>query len=270
MEEATKLYRQYLEDARSLAKVGQDANTLQKANVFAQIAAAIAATGYVEPHAFTEEAPEPVEEKPTPNVVSMPATPRTVTGKASLERTVPPKKEPAVDPDIEVKAYLASDAFKALDNVSKEEKDKRELRYAYLKKEYGSLKMSQLPQEAFPYVVPEKGIMNDFRKYLASWNADTDVWMTKVAAEASKNRATGIGELTVTEYLDTLIPALFHVNYILSFAQDQRADLMDVLAMVSKGDVKKIEDIRLGEASFLHMSIDSVIDGTWEAMEQVS
>ena len=113
--------------------------------------------------------------------------------------------------------------------------------------------------------------MNDFRKYLASWGADENAWMTKVAAEASKNRATGIGELTVTEYLDTLIPALFHVNYILSFTKDQRAELMDVLAMVTKGDVKKIEDIRLGAASFIHMSVDSVIDGTWDAaMEQVS
>ena len=250
--------------------MGQDAITLQKANVFAQIAAAIAATGYVEQHAFSEAAPEPTEEKQTPNVVSMPAA-RTVTGKASLERTVPPKKELAQDPDSEVKAYLTSDAFKALENVSKEAKEKRELRYAYLKKEYGSLKMSQLPQEAFPYVVPEKGIMNDFRKYLASWGADENAWMTKVAAEASKNRATGIGELTVTEYLDTLIPALFHVNYILSFTKDQRAELMDVLAMVTKGDVKKIEDIRLGAASFIHMSVDSVIDGTWDAaMEQVS
>ena len=251
--------------------MGQDATALQKAEVFAQIAAAIAATGFVEQFAFSAAAPEPEpeKEKTTPNVVSMPAA-RTVTGKASLERTVPPKKEPAADPDAEVKAYLASDEFLSLTNVSKEVKAKREMRYAYLEKQYGSLKMSQLPQEAYPYVLPEKGIMNDFRKYLASWGADEGKWMAKVAAEASETGAASIGDLTVAEYLNTLIPALYHVDYILSFAQDQRTELLDVLKMVSKGDVKRIEDIRLKEASFLHMAIDSVIDGTWDAIEQVS
>ena len=246
MNQSSQLYKQYLEDARNMAKIGKDSLTLQKAGVMAQIAAAIAATGFVMEDVFANGAPEPAEN--SSNVVTMPV--RSVTGKASLERTVPPKKEePAVDAaDVAAMEYMNSDEFAALKTVAGENREKREMRYAYLKKKYGTTKLGQLPKESWPMIAPEKGLMDEFRQFIASWKADIGQWTAKICAEASTSSATEMKDLTVTEYLDALIPSLYHVNYILSFAPEERADLLQVL----------------------DLAIDSYIDGTWEDIEKVS
>lgn len=269
MEQANRLYRQYLEDARNLAKVGQDALTLQKAEVFAKIATAIAATGFVEASIFEEEntAPEPRK-----------VTGQAPTGKASLERTPEPKKvvgtakvEVPAAPDPEpVPEWLDSKEFAALEHIYDEPDVQKDIRIQYLLKTYGPKQMKQLPPEVFPYFHLEGNELKDMKYYLTTWNEDPEKWTIKAATEISNNCVTAISDLTVEDYLTKLMPAVYHMNYILSFEKDQHAELLRVLGQVSKGTVKKIDDLRFRNIEFIHVAVDSVIDGTFDEIEKVS
>ena len=234
--------------------MGQDELTLHKASVFAQIAAAIAATGHVEVTVFNEN-----ESTAKP------------TGKASLERKPEPKKVTAQEPDrhTDAKEYLAGAEYKAVKNLEDEPADKHAIRYAYLTDIYGSKMMKELPEEAYGYFCPEKRVIDVFKYYLEQWHADVDKWIVKVATESSHDRVTTIAELTVEEYLNTLMPAMLHLNYVLSFAQDQEA-LLDVLNRVSRGQVKKLDDLRLRNIKFIRTAVDSVLNGTFDDIEKVS
>ena len=244
--------------------MGQDALTLQKAEVFAQIASAIAATGFVTEAAGTE------------------APVKTVTGtapigKASLERKPEPKKvtgtvDTAPDTPVgnPVPAWLDSEEFLTLKELEKEPADKKTERIEYLLKTYGTKKMKDLPAETFNYFHLEIREMNLMKHYLGTWKEDPDRWRIKAATEISNNRVTEINELTVEEYLTKLIPAIGHLNYILSFSVDQHAELLNVLNQVSKGTVKKLDDLRFRNIEFIRISVDSVIDGTFDDIEKVS
>ena len=271
MEQANKLYQQYLDDARNLAKVGKDELTLHKAAVFAQIAQAIAATGLVNEGAFGESmAPEPEIEKEESKT-----EPKKVVGtaKASLERKPEPKKvvgtAPKPEPKPELPAYLTSEEFKALKELEEENPDKHAERYKYLTGTYGNTAMRKLPEEAYAYFCPEKHAIDVFKYYLGQWKADVEQWTVKVATEASDGRATTIADLTVDEYLNKLMPAMLHLNYILSYAQDQAA-MMDILKQVSRGQIKKLDDLRLRNIDFIHTAVDSVLNGTFDEIEKVS
>lgn len=243
--------------------MGQDEVTLRKAGVFAQIAAAIAATGLVEANVFGEpvKASEIKEES------------KKVTGKESLERKPEPKKVTGTAPKSETKneppIYLTSDEFKNLKTLEEEADFRHTERYEYLTKAYGDKTMRQLPEEAYAYFAPEKHTIDVFKYYLSQWKADADKWTVKVATESSDNRATEIADLTVDEYLNKLMPAMLHLNYILSYAQDQDA-MLDILKQVSKGQIKKLEDIRLRNIDFTHTAVDSVLNGTFDEIEKVS
>ena len=232
--------------------MGQDELTLHKASVFAQIATAIAATGHVEVTVFNENGTD-------------------TNGKASLERKPEPKKAttPESDRHADAKEYLASAEYKDLKNLEDEQADKHAIRYAYLTDTYGSKMMKELPEEAYGYFCPEKRTIDVFKYYLGQWNADVDKWIIKVATESSHDRVTTIAELTVEEYLNVLMPAMLHLNYVLSFAQDQEA-LLEVLNRVSRGQVKKLDDLRLRNIKFIRTAVDSVLNGTFDDIEKVS
>ena len=271
MTEANRLYQQYLEDARNLAKVGQDALTLQKAEVFAHIAAAIAATGLVTEDVFQEEGLNPI-----------PVTSPAPTGKASLERKPEPKKvvgttKPEDMPkpvasttSAPVPEWLNSTEFINMKDPEKEPADKKAERMDYLLKVYGTQKMKDLPPETFGFFHFEIDTMNTMKEWLNTWKADPDRWRIKAATEISNNRTTEVNELTVEEYLTKLIPAVTHLNYLLSFGPDQSDDLMQVLGQVSKGTIKKLDDIRFRNIDFIRISVDSVIDGTFDEIAKVS
>jgi len=249
--------------------VGQDALALQKAEVFAKIAAAIAATGFVTEDAFAEAGPEPADTK--------------ATGKASLERKPEPKKvvvgttkpeempKPITPAAPEtVPEWLDSDAFVTLKELENEPADKKQERLDYLKKVYGPTLMKDLPQETFNYFHLEKRELDLMKYWLGTWKADVERWLIKAATEVSNNRVTTIGELTVEEYLTKLIPAIGHMNYLLSCEEDQRADMLQVLNQISKGSVKKLDDLRFRNIKFLRISFDSFINGTFDEIEKVS
>ena len=89
MEQATRLYKQYLEDARNLAKIGNDEVTLLKAIAFANIANAIGSTGFVNISEVIEEDNGVKAESESKD------NRKFVEGKASLKRTPNPKEETA-------------------------------------------------------------------------------------------------------------------------------------------------------------------------------
>ena len=248
--------------------MGQDALTLQKAEVFAKIATAIATTGFVEASVFETNETE---------VKTAPAA-----GKASLERKPEPKKVVGtVKPEDMPKTaapvapepapeWLTSTEFMALKDAEKEPADKKAARLDYLVRTYGSTHMKDLPPETFNFFHLELDVMDMMKGWLNKWKADVDRWRIKAATEISNNRTTEINELTVEEYLTKLIPAVNHLNYLLSFGPEQRDDLMQVLGQVSKGTIKKLDDIRFRNIDFVRISVDSVIDGTYEEIEKVS
>lgn len=249
--------------------MGQDALTLQKAEVFAHIAAAIAATGWVNENVFEEG-------------ISAPTTTTVSTGKASLERKPEPKKvvgttkpedmpkpiAPAVPEP--VPEWLTSAEFATLKELENEPADKKTARIDYLLKAYGSKLMKDMTPETFNYFHLEIREMNLMKYYLGTWNADPDRWRIKAATEISNNRTTEVNELTVEEYLTKLIPAVGHLNYLLSFDADQHEELLQVMNQVSKGTIKKLDDIRFRNIDFIRISVDSVIDGTFDEIAKVS
>ena len=247
--------------------MGQDALTLQKAEAFAHIATAIAATGFVDASIFDkqESVSKPIEEKPeTPTKkasLERKPEPKKVVGTAKVEVPVPPAPAPA---------WLNSQEFAELKELGKEPEDKHAERMNYLLETYGSKQMKELPAETFNYFHLEIREMKLMKYYLGTWNADPDRWRIKAATEISNNRTTEINELTVEEYLKKLIPAIGHLNYLLSFTPDQRAELMDVINEVSNHSVKKLEDLRFQTVAFIRIGVDKKIDGTFDDVEKVS
>lgn len=250
--------------------MGQDALTLQKAEVFAHIASAIASTGFVEASVFETQDVVPAKEELETIVKEEPK------GKASLERKPEPKKvvgtakievptPPAPTPE-----WLSSKEFMSLHDLSEESEENRKARVDYLIQNYGDKPMRSLPTETFAYFHLEKQELDNMKYYLSIWKEDAEQWMIKAASEISKNRVTSIGELTVEEYLKKLIPAVWNLNYILSFEEDQHDELMAVLSKVSKGTVQKIGDLYFPSIEFIRMSVDKVIDGTYDDIEKVS
>lgn len=278
MEQATRLYKQYLEDAQSLAKVGNNEVTLLKAIAFAQIASAIASTGFVEvvdSSAFASEENTQEDKKYRKSVV----------GKASLKRTPNPKDETTKEEIVEEKssedeaaeAYINSEDFKKIESLvnynqdsPSETRENCKLRYDYLIKKFGEKKMSEVPREYFFAFKPEKGLINMVLECLTSWNADIDAWKSKIASECSESNATNFGELTVKEYLTVMMPALYHLISVIDFPEEDRTELMEALNTVSAGSVKKIEDIRMRNVDFLHVGLDKYMNGTFDDVEKVS
>lgn len=244
--------------------MGQDALTLQKAEVFAKIAAAVAATGFVTEDVFvTNETAavtgkESLERKPGPKKV--------VVGTTKPEDMPKPVSQFVPEP---APAWLTSEEFNMLKELGSEPADKKAERIKYLLKNYGSKQMKELAPEIFPYFHLEGGELESMKCFLEEWNADVDRWKIKAATEISRNRTTAIGELTVEEYLTKLIPAVGHLNYLLSFGPDQYDDLLQAMNRVSK-DIKKLDDLRFINIDFVRKGVDSVIDGTFDEIEKVS
>ncbi len=249
--------------------MGQDALTLQKAEAFAQIAAAIAVTGFVDESVFCkqETVSQPTEEKPEVSTkkasLERKPEPKKVVGTAKIEAPVQPTPEP-------VPAWLTSKEFAELKELEKEPADKHAERMDYLLNTYGSKQMKDLPAETFNYFHLEIREMKLMKYYLGTWKADPDRWRIKAATEISNNRTTEVNELTVEEYLKKLIPAIGHLNYLLSFTEDQRPELMDVINEVSNHSVKKLEDLRFQTVQYIRIGVDKKIDGTFDDVEKVS
>lgn len=244
--------------------MGQDSLTLQKAEVFAKIAAAIAATGAVDPSVF-EETKEKVEATTGKASLERKPAPKKVVGTAKVETQAAPEPEPKPVPE-----WLTSQEFAVLKELENEPADKKAARLDYLIGTYGSKPMKELPPETFAYFHLEKRELDLMKYYLGTWNADPERWTIKAATEISDNRVTTIGELTVEEYLTKLIPAVGNLVYLLSFEEDQHAELLNVMNQVSKGTVKKLDDLRFRTIEFIRISVDSVIDGTYEDIAKVS
>ncbi len=277
MEQATRLYKQYLEDARNLAKIGNDEVTLLKAIAFANIANAIGSTGFVNVSEIIEEDNGVKAEQENKD------NRKFVEGKASLKRTPNPKEETVKtevkesEEDKKAREYIESDEFKKIENIVNynsesptETRENCKMRYDYLIRKFGDKKMKEVPSEYFFAFKPEKGLITTVLDCLTSWKADIEAWKTKIASECSESGATSFGDLTVTEYLNTMMPALYHLLSVIDFQEENRAELLSVLNTVSAGAVKKIEDICMRNVDFLHVGLDKYLDGTFDDVKEIS
>ena len=264
----TEMYKEYLDNAKNFLKIGTEPVVIEKAQACAQIAQAIAATGFVTADAF--------------DGITLATT--SSAGKESLKREPAPKKaeqkteihvveqpKPEVKPETtkqEAEVATTETVLPPVPPESGETKEAKDARYAWLIKNYGDIVMEKLDPKVYPYLVPEGRVNKFLAFYFEQHSMPVEDWEKYYASLISKNKHVKRSQFTIKEYLEQYIPFVDSLNYFLQFSDPNEVN--SNLEKATRGAHNNYLKLNPDNITFCRISTEAYINGTLKDFEKDS
>lgn len=253
-----KMYYQSLENAFELVKVAKskDDIALDKANIYSHIALAIA-TAAVD----IDEAPEP-----TPAPVPVPKEEPVPVKEEKSKTEEAPKR--VINPAV---AKLAQDVAIPLppDRMEDEDETARQARYAYLLEQYKDTAMKDLPEEVYPYLMPEANV-NTLYEWL--WNDalhdDADKRKASIVKDFTEGKATTVADVPLSLYLEKIIPCEQDWIYFMMF--ENAEEINTVLAKCTNNRYKDFRTLNNFSVGVWRTATKKYMENNFSEIEKVS
>ncbi len=251
-----KMYLQSLENAFELTKIAKskDDVSLAKADVYARIALAIATTA--------------IDVDDQPEETAIPVVPE-INKVEKVEEPEPAAPEPVhINPVI---AELVKDTEIPLppDRIEDETKEAREARYAYLLDTYKDTAMKDLPEEVYPYLMPEANV-NAIYEWL--WNDamhdDAAKRKESIIKDFTGGKMTSAGDIPLSLYLEKVIPCEQDWIYFMMF--EDPTVINETLAKCTSNRYKDFRNLSNFSVGVWHTATQKYMENNFESIEKVS
>ena len=253
------MYYQSIENAFELAKVADKSDVaLQKASVYAAIAQAIAANLSINLEDQKESSiletmygEQPMASVPVQNV----------------------EENVTVTADNNTNEVVAEEPISTIpvppEHMKDETPEARELRYKYLIKKYGNLKMVEIPEDVYPYLQPEGNVLKVLNWL---WNDEhhdnAEARIKRIVMDLTEKTCETLADITLQTYLEKFIPCANDWIFFLMF--ENPSEVNEYLAACTRNRYTDFKTLETSTVGVWHTAVEKYMEHNFKDVEKAS